>query len=258
MFSPRARGFLALFVALLGASAVLAPTWCEADAPTFAGDVAPFLLTYCTPCHGTDRPQANVSFAHMEDEEEALADPTLWPDVRRRLLRGEMPPEGQPRPTSEETALVLAWIDARYDRPEPAPAGNVGRVTVRRLNRVEYENTVRDLLGVDFRANETFPADDVGHGFDNIGDVLSLPPVLLEKYLLAAERIAAEACPDEDPDDPPATRYAGRHLAAEGHGGLRGDGIWLLYSQGEVHVRHAFPRDGEYVLRVQASGQQAG
>ena len=86
------------------------------------------------------------------------------------------------------------WIKYKAFALNPL-APDPGRVTLRRLNRVEYRNTVRDLLGVEYRADEEFPADDTGHGFDNIGDVLSVSPLLLEKYLAAAQQVVAEAVP---------------------------------------------------------------
>jgi hypothetical protein len=84
---------------------------------------------------------------------------------------------------------VSLAIQGIFDRADAAAKPNAGRVTIRRLNRTEYNNTIRDLLGVDFKPADDFPADDVGYGFDNIGDVLSVSPLLLEKYLAAAETI---------------------------------------------------------------------
>ena len=101
-----------------------------------------------------------------------------------------MPPAGRARPSASEVAALEGWLEAevfRCSSPEP------GRVTMRRLNRAEYDNTIRDLLGVDLRLADAFPADDEGYGFDNIGDVLSLPPVLMERYLRAADLAIAEA-----------------------------------------------------------------
>ena len=105
-----------------------------------------------------------------------------------------MPPAGKPQPSAEERRLLEDWI--KYgafgiDPTDPDP----GRVTVRRLNRVEYRNTIRDLIGVDYDTTAEFPPDDTGHGFDNIGDVLTLSPLLLEKYLAAANAIIARAVP---------------------------------------------------------------
>src|SRR5262249_19009088 len=88
---------------------------------------------------------------------------------------------------------ALAWIDARFGAVDCTKQRDPGRVTIRRLNRAEYNNTIRDLVGIDFQPADDFPADDVGYGFDNIGDVLSLPPLLMEKYLAAAGRIVEKA-----------------------------------------------------------------
>ncbi len=104
-----------------------------------------------------------------------------------------MPPEDRPQPTAEESARMTAWIKAALERDNCGRPGNPGRVTIRRLNRAEYNNTVRDLVGVDYRLADDFPSDDVGYGFDNIGDVLSLPPLLMEKYLSAAATISERA-----------------------------------------------------------------
>ena len=105
-----------------------------------------------------------------------------------------MPPAGNPRPSDEEKQLLAQWIKYKgfgTDPTNPDP----GRITLRRLNRVEYRNTIRDLMGIDYKTDDEFPADDTGYGFDNIGDVLSVSPLLLEKYLKAAESIAADAVP---------------------------------------------------------------
>src|SRR5690606_11711746 len=92
---------------------------------------------------------------------------------------------------------ALAGIRAEMESFDCSQVEPFRRVTIRRLNRAEYNNTIRDLVGVDFQPADDFPADDVGYGFDNIGDVLTLPPVLLEKYLDAAEAIMARAFSDE-------------------------------------------------------------
>ena len=88
---------------------------------------------------------------------------------------------------------VTAWVEREIEAAEIDAARDPGRVTIRRLNRTEYNNTVRDLLGVDIRPADEFPQDDSGYGFDNIGDVLSLSPVLMERYSRAAERVARAA-----------------------------------------------------------------
>ena len=96
-----------------------------------------------------------------------------------------------PRPPSANRSST--WIDQGLAQSDCGRERDPGRVTIRRLNRNEYNNTIRDLIGVDFHPADDFPSDDVGYGFDNIGDVLSMPPILLEKYLTAAEKIAERA-----------------------------------------------------------------
>ena len=124
----------------------------------------------------------------------ALLDHDLWLKVLRNTRAGLMPPEKKPHPSAAERAKLEKWIKYSafgIDVKNPDP----GRVTVRRLNRVEYRNTIRDLMGFDFKVEEELPPDDTGYGFDNIGDVLSISPLLLEKYMQAAEVIAAGAVP---------------------------------------------------------------
>ena len=105
-----------------------------------------------------------------------------------------MPPEEEePRPSAAQIAGLTGFVEREIAKADAARPLDPGRVTTRRLNRTEYNNTIRDLLGVDLRAADEFPHDDSGYGFDNIGDVLSMSPLLLEKQLSAAERIARTA-----------------------------------------------------------------
>ncbi|RLS43185.1 MAG: DUF1587 domain-containing protein, partial [Planctomycetota bacterium] len=104
-----------------------------------------------------------------------------------------MPPVDHPQPADDERQKMIDWINSHAMTLKCDEAVFPGRVTVRRLNRSEYNNTVRDLFGVDFQPASSFPADDTGYGFDNIGDVLTLPPVLFERYLEAAEQVTQRA-----------------------------------------------------------------
>jgi hypothetical protein len=131
-----------------------------------------------------------------------------------------------------------------------------GRVTIRRLNKVEYNNTVRDLLAVDIDPAKDFPSDDVGEGFDNIGDVLSLPPLLFEKYMNAAERIADEAIFINSPERAPRDRQ--ERLKTEGSAERNDRRIYTVASSGAVWDEFQFRRDGDYLLRVRAGATQAG
>jgi mono/diheme cytochrome c family protein len=161
--------------------------------PSFVRDVAPILAKYCIQCHGGKRPKGDMSLEQFKTDADALKQPKLWENVAANLRSGDMPPAGKPKPSAAEMDRVLTWIDTQTAQVDCTKARDPGRVTLRRLNRAEYKNTIRDLIGIDFKPADDFPADDVGYGFDNIGDVLSLSPLLLEKYLAAAEKIAEMA-----------------------------------------------------------------
>ncbi len=156
--------------------------------------VAPILKEYCYDCHGDGMNKGKVAFDEFKSDDELLARRELWFAVLKNVRAGLMPPEKKPRPSAEQTRALADWIkrDAfGLDPQNPDP----GRVTIRRLNRVEYRNTIRDLMGFDFKVEDELPPDDTGYGFDNIGDVLTISPMLLEKYMRAAETITAEAVP---------------------------------------------------------------
>lgn len=182
-----------------------------ADPPDFAVGGLKFLEQHCTACHGGNEPKAELKLDQFRDTASVVKQRKTWDKVRRALLAGEMPPKDKPQPAAAAVEAFLAQVTAVFEYADRNAPPNPGRVTMRRLNRVEYRNTVRDLLGVDFDPTEGFPADDIGHGFDNIGDVLSLSPLLMERYLEAAETIANRVIVVNPP--PPARRYlSGRFL----------------------------------------------
>ena len=160
--------------------------------PAFGKAVAPVLRRYCAGCHGGDDPEGQVALDALAGRDLGRERPLLA-RVAAAFKSGRMPPAGEARPGPTEAAAFTAWLDRAVSGSGCSGAGHPGRVTLRRLNRAEYNNTVRDLVGLDLRPADGFPADDTGLGFDTIGDVLSLPPILLEKYLAAAERIVEEA-----------------------------------------------------------------
>jgi hypothetical protein len=130
-------------------------------------------------------------------------------------------------------------------------------VTLRRLNRAEYDNAIRDLVGVDFKPSSDFPPDDSGYGFDNIADVLSLPPVLMEKYLAAAGKITMAAIVTENPGKFPTKRFDATGLDGSAREPLKSGGR-RLGREGDIYVKFKFPQAGEYLLRALAYGEQAG
>ncbi|MEX2142111.1 MAG: DUF1592 domain-containing protein [Pirellulales bacterium] len=228
----------------------------EADA-FFRGKIVPFVQTYCADCHGPDEPEAGIALTEFKHAGSLLGARKAWRLAAAKLQAGEMPPaDHDVRPKPEEAAAIAEWIEAELTRTVCSGPLNPGRVTIRRLNRAEYNNTIRDLIGVDFKPAEDFPSDDVGYGFDNIGDVLSMPSMLLEKYLAAAETIVEKAIVVDDPDKAPAQRVLAARL--EGAGNPIEEDARSFFSEGEASIRLDVPRDGEYLLTVQASGDQAG
>jgi cytochrome c553 len=165
----------------------------SANPDSHRSHVNTFLAKYCTDCHGRSGRKGGLDLSVVPGEAEVQLRRRVWERVREYVEGGIMPPEDRPQPTADESARLTAWIKSALERDNCGRPGNPGRVTIRRLNRAEYNNTIRDLVGVDFRPADDFPADDVGYGFDNIGDVLSLPPLLMEKYLSAASTISKRA-----------------------------------------------------------------
>jgi hypothetical protein len=183
-------GLAALAISVLCFDASAAATDISA---AFRKDIQPLLTEYCSDCHADGAKKGNVAFDELKTDD-ALLNHELWLKVLKNVRAGLMPPEKKPKPSADERAKLEQWIKYSafgIDPTNPDP----GRVTVRRLNRVEYRNTIRDLTGHDFRVEEELPPDDTGYGFDNIGDVLSISPLLLEKYMQAAEVIVASAVP---------------------------------------------------------------
>ncbi len=176
---------------------LLAPLCLAAEsraAADFHQDIQPLLTKYCYDCHGDGAEKGKVSFDTFKTDSELLGRHDLWLSVLKNTRAGMMPPAKKPQPTAEELARLAQWVKfgaLGLDPANPDP----GHVTVRRLNRVEYRNTIKDLLGVDFDTQAEFPPDDTGRGFDNLGDVLTLPPMLLEKYMAAAQTIVTKAVP---------------------------------------------------------------
>src|SRR5436190_17530339 len=159
----------------------------------FQQHVAPILKSVCSNCHNDRLASGGLNVVELTDPKSVKENRDTWETIVRQVRGGEMPPRGIPRPTQAELDAFVKHIEGVFDLQDRASKPDPGRVTARRLNRSEYSNTIRDLLGLEFRADRTFPTDDSGDGFDNIADVLTISPLLMEKYLTAAERIATRA-----------------------------------------------------------------
>jgi len=186
----------------------------------------------------------------------------MWETIVRVVSNGEMPPKRKKtQPSEAEKAEFLTLADETFIKVSCVGPKNPGRVTLRRLNRAEYNNTIRDLCGIDYRPADDFPSDDVGYGFDNIGDVLSMPPILLEKYLVAAENILNQAVV------PPGTLLSSKqgfrpqNLLVQPREARSRDGRpkILFTTAGQTWLpKFNFPADGEYILRFKLNGIPEG
>ena len=192
---------------LIFVSAILVPTGCvlaAADAPRtqpakavsadtagFDANVKPILKNTCSGCHNASLSSGGVNLLPYLDPTTLSNDRASWEKILQKVESGEMPPKGIPKPA--KLPAMIEYLRGEFEKADAAMKPDPGRVTAKRLNRNEYRNTIRDLLAVDFRAEKELPTDDSGYGFDNIADVLSTSPILMEKYLNAAETIASRA-----------------------------------------------------------------
>jgi len=221
----------------------LVPYVCLAAGTSFENTVQPFLKSNCVLCHNAKLKVGGLVLDGYSDSKTALQDRDTWEKVVQKLRTGQMPPKGIAAPPPEDVARVTAWFDVQFARLDREMKPDPGRVTAHRLNRVEYNNTIRDLVSVDFKPAADFPADDSGYGFDNIGDVLSLSPVLMEKYLAAAENIARQAIVADPPPKP--TRERIEHLPVPPEEQPARD----------LAGKHEFPVEGDYDVRGLVSGR---
>jgi hypothetical protein len=197
MFLSRIQFFL--FLVLVGtdlpelAGQGLAP---KNRALQFDSKIKPFLSKYCYDCHGEGSTKGQVSLDDPQRGAHQMGNRKLWLQIWENLRSDLMPPAKKAQPEIAERQEVLHWIESNVfllDHENPDP----GRITMRRLNRVEYGHTIKDLLGIEFNVTDNFPPDDTGYGFDTIGDVLTISPLLMEKYFSAAEQIMKKAIPEE-------------------------------------------------------------
>lgn len=263
---PRLVGLL-LLCTLTGSAKLCAESSIRLAA--FEQDIRPILEEYCFGCHADGANEGSMSFDEvlaMNDREQANG---RWYAVLKQLQAGLMPPADEARPSQTEIDKLIHWIKYEAfgidaDNPDPH------HVTMRRLNQVEYRNTIRDLIGVDYDTSANFPADDTGHGFDNIGDVLSLSPLLLEKYVNAAEEIVSSVVPTASgivrqtrlngdqfqrlPSDSAAA------IAGEGERGMRSAAAGTIelsyYEETVAKAKLVVENTGDYVLRLSMSANE--
>ena len=214
-----------------------------ADSPTFETTVAPVLAKTCTPCHNENLASGDLIIDAFTKAASLTANRDGWEIILQKLRSGEMPPKGVPRPAQMDA--VIQFVQAEFEKADKNLKPDPGRVTARRLNRAEYTNTIRDLLDIEFRAEKSFPTDDLGNGFDNIGEVLTISPVLMEKYMAAAGRIASRAIGADPLPKPLSTQYALKDKK------IRRVDFSTIEAAGRIEF------DGEYIVRFGLPGERA-
>ena len=234
------------------------PVRLKADT-TAANPARELVSKYCVTCHNERVKTAGLLLDKAADQ--IASDSDTWEKVVVQLRSRAMPPANMPRPDNATYDAVATWLESELDRAAAARP-NPGRPAgLHRLNRTEYANAIRDLLGIEIDPASMLPPDAQAHGFDTNADALGIEPALLDRYLTAAAKIARVAV--GDPTIPPAFE---RYTAVKGN---TNEQTWLwqterlgesfsLGSRGGIAARHYFPVDGEYVFRVRLLRTYAG
>lgn len=209
---------------------------------------------FCLDCHNADYQEAELDLQSHLSVEDLRGDRKHWENILRRIQFKSMPPEDAEQLDDEQRdALVTAIERIIYDADcdlDPKP----GRVTVRRLNRAEYNNTISDIFEQDLKAADAFPSDEVGAGFDNNGDVLSLPPMLFEKYITAAEEVAAQVIVDLDEIETIDIERSGDELHGIGITQIGSFYKYYMEADGVVWCEIIAPSSGEYRIEIDGNG----
>ena len=224
----------------------------ESLADRYSREILPIMIDYCYDCHGDGSSEGHLELDSWDTIEEMISDRAEWQKIRDHIDFRLMPPPDEYAPDEIERAKLVKWIDDAVfpvdaDNPDP------GHVTLRRLNRTEYENTLRDLLGVRAEVTDILPVDDSGYGFDNIGDVLTLSPLHMERYLEAAE-VALDMAVDLSPPKFPEVEIQGQQLKGAGN---RSGSALMLSTTGEA-TAYRDPGSGRFQFTVTARADEAG
>ena len=202
------------------------------------------LTEYCVACHNEKLKTAGLML-DKADLQQVGAGAEVWEKVALKVRSGAMPPAGRRRPDKLTSERFVTWLESELDRAAAAHP-NPGRPADHRLNQVEYSNAIRDLLALDINAGSLLPADESDHGFDNIADVLAISPTLLERYMFAAKKISRLAV--GDPTIAPAIETFNISRSLRQNERMHED---LPYgTRGGTLIRHYFPLDGEYAVKV--------
>jgi len=246
-----------LFAASSQPAATSQTTAASSGAPSdAAADRGALVAKYCVTCHNDRLKTGGLSLQTL-DVAAPAAHAALWEKVIRKLRSGEMPPAAvRSRPDPQTAAALVTYLETTLDAAAAAHP-NPGRAPAHRLNRAEYSNAVRDLLAVDMRPGDWLPVDDSGYGFDNIADVLSTSPALLDRYMYAARKVSRLAVGDLT-IKPSEEIYAAKRDPNRGARNEQLNDDLPFDSRAGMSVAHYFPVDAEYVFKVRFLGVQAG
>ena len=215
----------------------------SAAAPQKVDDPAIVLNKYCVTCHSDKAKTGGLSLEHVNLTDIPKGADT-WEKVIRKVRAGMMPPPGMPRPDKPALDSFVGYFETSLDRAAAAKP-NPGRLAMHRLNRAEYANAIRDLLALDVDSAALLPPDDESSGFDNIADVLKMSPSLMERYLSASWNISRMAVGNTEIGPSTQVYRVRPDLSQDQHI----DGL-PLGTRGGILVKHNFPLDGEYAIKV--------
>ena len=234
---------LASFSLIVSACIQAAPPPQQTATPASITSERALIDKYCVVCHSDKLKTGGLSLQSV-DMTNIPAGAETWEKVIHKLSLGAMPPQGMPRPDKAGVDHLVSWLTTSIDKASAANP-NPGRATLHRLNRTEYANAVRDLLGLEVDPAPLLPADDESYGFDDIADVLRTSPSLLERYMSASWNLSRLAVGDPNITGDTTTYRAKPDLSQNGHM----EGL-PLGTRGGLAIRHYFPLDGEYVIKV--------
>jgi cytochrome c553 len=221
-----------------------------------------FVQKNCAGCHNASVSSGGIDFTATQKPETFVQNREIWERALAKLKAGEMPPAGAPKPPAAETTAVTKWLEAEFARQDSDVQADAGRVAARRLNKAEYNNTIRDLLGVNILPAADFPQEQAAFGFDNVSDALSMSSVLLERYADAAELSVRTALFGPEVLKPAATHYPfpvrlndtrGKAVKLPDLTDYDLTGLSLRFS---AHVMHRFPVEGVYSFRLVLNGHR--
>jgi len=266
--AKRATFFKAVGAALALAAAGLCPGVIAAEprpAPKdpkeivsrYEREVKPLLATHCFKCHGNGKKKGNVILDEAFSIEHVQKNTLMWLAALEQVRTGSMPPEDVQAPKKENAELLVKWMQEAVATADSVRPRDPGFVSLHRLNRTEYNNTIRDLTGIDFKPADDFPADDSGYGFDNIADVLTMSPLLAEKYIGTAETIVERLLKMEGGKHP--AGLPGLLSEAKRSPTVGQDDSGLIYRMaGNATFQPRVQAGAEYTLKIKASQQVAG